>query len=545
MKVIHKLTVHLDDRHIMPCIDAVQADAYTRVLELTLYSGAVAWNVPDGVSVAVAYDGASGKGIYNTLPDGSAACAVDGNVVTAVVVPQALSMPGETKLTVVFTDGNGGQLAAFCVTLKVEKNPAVGASGPSDYINMRQWMTAELPVLLEEMGVGTFYTVDVFPAGNGYATEEKFADILEADKASKTVVCELELNSEQAYLLLPLVKRSDTAVHFSAVLNGEELRVEIDAEDKLTFYREPVGGSAEVDATVKKVYIEGNATEGYYIADGVIDDVQTAYENGYLVVCEIRDLCVVMPLSKIEMFESTSGWIFSTVISGVEYQAEIGITLMSEVGKDSYYTSFADVFVSSVEMDATLSVKGMAADAAAVGEALAECVKVAEDGDVYLPCVALLDAQGEAVAHTDVYTDDAGQPVVELWGSNDDENVRLGHLADGVEDDDAVNVKQLREAFGVSVVFATVEQTDTGATVTISDKNGTTTAVIANGEKGEKGDTGAQGPQGIQGEQGETGAAGADGYTPVKGVDYYTEADKAELVELVLATLPDGTEVAY
>jgi hypothetical protein len=31
---------------------------------------------------------------------------------------------------------------------------------------------------------------------------------------------------------------------------------------------------------------------------------------------------------------------------------------------------------------------------------------------------------------------------------------------------------------------------------------------------------------------------GADGHTPVKGTDYYTEADKAEMVSLVLTALP-------
>lgn len=65
------------------------------------------------------------------------------------------------------------------------------------------------------------------------------------------------------------------------------------------------------------------------------------------------------------------------------------------------------------------------------------------------------------------------------------------------------------------------------------------------GDKGDKGDigpiglTGATGPQGIQGEvgpqgpagpQGEPGPTGADGYTPVKGVDYFTDADKEELM---------------
>lgn len=34
------------------------------------------------------------------------------------------------------------------------------------------------------------------------------------------------------------------------------------------------------------------------------------------------------------------------------------------------------------------------------------------------------------------------------------------------------------------------------------------------------------------------GAAGADGYTPVKGTDYWTEADQAQIVSDVLAALP-------
>lgn len=66
------------------------------------------------------------------------------------------------------------------------------------------------------------------------------------------------------------------------------------------------------------------------------------------------------------------------------------------------------------------------------------------------------------------------------------------------------------------------------------------------GEKGDKGDTGATGPQGPKGDAGptgENGKDGADGYTPVKGKDYFTESDKAEMVSSVIAALPvyDGS----
>lgn len=82
----------------------------------------------------------------------------------------------------------------------------------------------------------------------------------------------------------------------------------------------------------------------------------------------------------------------------------------------------------------------------------------------------------------------------------------------------------------------------------------------AKGEKGDTGPQGIQGPQGIPGEQGPQGEpgekgdtgeqgpqgpAGADGYTPIKGTDYWTESDKAEIVQEAASSIPIATtEVA-
>lgn len=54
---------------------------------------------------------------------------------------------------------------------------------------------------------------------------------------------------------------------------------------------------------------------------------------------------------------------------------------------------------------------------------------------------------------------------------------------------------------------ANVTQTETGAVITITDKSGTTTAAIENGKDGQ------------------------DGKTPVKGVDYFTQADRQEIAD--------------
>lgn len=44
--------------------------------------------------------------------------------------------------------------------------------------------------------------------------------------------------------------------------------------------------------------------------------------------------------------------------------------------------------------------------------------------------------------------------------------------------------------------------------------------------------------KGDKGDQGERGQPGNDGKTPVKGTDYYTESDKSEMVDRVVAALP-------
>lgn len=60
------------------------------------------------------------------------------------------------------------------------------------------------------------------------------------------------------------------------------------------------------------------------------------------------------------------------------------------------------------------------------------------------------------------------------------------------------------------------------------------------GAAGPAGPAGKDGAPGQQGPQGEPGAPGQDGHTPVKGTDYWTETDKAEMVADVIAAIPGG-----
>lgn len=64
---------------------------------------------------------------------------------------------------------------------------------------------------------------------------------------------------------------------------------------------------------------------------------------------------------------------------------------------------------------------------------------------------------------------------------------------------------------------ATVTATEGGCTITITDKNGTTTADVAKGVKGDKGDTGETGPQGPRDDTGEQGPQGIQGEVGPQG----------------------------
>lgn len=92
----------------------------------------------------------------------------------------------------------------------------------------------------------------------------------------------------------------------------------------------------------------------------------------------------------------------------------------------------------------------------------------------------------------------------------------------------------------------TVELTDTetGVTLTITDVSGAKTATIKNGVAGPQGPQGEPGIQGPQGPAGKDGVNGQDGYTPVRGTDYWTENDKTEIVNSVLAALPAAEGVS-
>lgn len=85
---------------------------------------------------------------------------------------------------------------------------------------------------------------------------------------------------------------------------------------------------------------------------------------------------------------------------------------------------------------------------------------------------------------------------------------------DGKDGKDGNNGSDGADGFSPIV---TVQETENGANISITDKNGTTSVKVKNGKDGKNGEDGANG------------ANGQDGYTPVIGTDYWTDADKKSI----------------
>lgn len=136
MRVIHTLRMDLARCGGRPTVAAVQGEANTRVLEVSLYDNSIGWEIPAAAVVDIAYQKPDGtKGIYSKLPDGTPATTFSGNVLTAILAPQVLTCAGTIRAAFVFSKEGTETLATFPFTITVEANPAAGAERSEDYFN--------------------------------------------------------------------------------------------------------------------------------------------------------------------------------------------------------------------------------------------------------------------------------------------------------------------------------------------------------------------------------------------------------------------------
>lgn len=291
MQVTHKIDIHLDKNRLIAPVDVMQGDAYTRKLEISLYFAGEKWPVPEGASIVIGYFGASGRGAYNDLPDGSPPYTVADNVITVTLIPQVTAAFGVTYVTVVFMDDTGKQIATFGVPVRAARNAALGAGKPQDHYNLKDWV-----------GAGPFY-FNVTSADGVYTADKSYDEIRAEYDAGKETICTLKLVGGET-MELPIVKGEAEKCIFSAVCGGIAKQVTI---------TRGANGAAVVAVedlppvllvTVIKYSIDSNI---FYEADTTFAAIRQAYDNNRVVVC--KQGSIAMPIAAI----SGSTAIFSSI----------------------------------------------------------------------------------------------------------------------------------------------------------------------------------------------------------------------------------------
>lgn len=143
MTITQHISIDLQQPGNAPMIHAVQGDEYTRVVEIDLYSGGVAWNPPSGCECVIRYGKPDGKGgIYGTLPDDTSAWSIDGNTISVILAPQMLTSPGIVKAQVLLIVDQKQLVSTFHFAVNVEEDSSKGAVKSENYVN---WKTYYIP----------------------------------------------------------------------------------------------------------------------------------------------------------------------------------------------------------------------------------------------------------------------------------------------------------------------------------------------------------------------------------------------------------------
>lgn len=137
MQVAQSIQIDVKSRGMQPRISAKQGDVNSRVVQISLYAGGVAWT-PDGAGLKgmVQYRKPDGTGgAYDVMPDNATkAVTISGNQLTVNLAPQVLTAPGLVLCQVQLLTGST-VLTTFCWLIDVEEDVLSGAVS-EDYYNV-------------------------------------------------------------------------------------------------------------------------------------------------------------------------------------------------------------------------------------------------------------------------------------------------------------------------------------------------------------------------------------------------------------------------
>ena len=202
MSINHNVDLNLSASVMPPVLNMAQYDANSRTIVATLWDGTSGFNVPSDAVVMVRFGKPDGTGgLYDKTESGEA-ITYSGNVVTAPVATQMLSVAGKVQADIeIYQSGATEQasvkLATFCFTVNVEKAAYPDAEIiSSDYYNIisgdiSEFRTAQEQILasqaaLEEVAGSITGNVESAQQAAQTATEKANAAATSAQNAASS-----------------------------------------------------------------------------------------------------------------------------------------------------------------------------------------------------------------------------------------------------------------------------------------------------------------------------------------------------------------------
>lgn len=239
MRVTQKIKMDLAQKGVEEFLGAVQGDADTRFVEITLEDDGQPLSLPDGVSGVVRYRRADGRGgSYDTGPAQSHAVTFDKNVATVAIAPDVLAVPGNVRMTIGIVTG-GKTIHTFVFLIHVEANPGINV-----------------------MPVGTYYLAGTVP-DSGWEPEM----YLGTDKDGKVVAKPAPTGSNLLVVAVDGLEENGQASHTPAQMvehmkTGGYVVLKAPFDDDIT---DPAGGYFPLALVMEDVahFVSTRVTEDY------------------------------------------------------------------------------------------------------------------------------------------------------------------------------------------------------------------------------------------------------------------------------------------
>ena len=142
MSINHNVDLNLSASIMPPVLSMAQYDANSRTIVATLWDGTSGFNIPSGAVVMVRFGKPDGTGGLYDETEAGTSITYSGNVVTAPVATQMLSVAGKVQADIeIYQTGETAQkavkLATFCFVVNVERAAFPDAKIiSSDYYNI-------------------------------------------------------------------------------------------------------------------------------------------------------------------------------------------------------------------------------------------------------------------------------------------------------------------------------------------------------------------------------------------------------------------------